>query len=76
MAGKKRMKRGDMAVEKLREAGWEYVHDTLVYVYRPAGTVSSMCSRMGYEYCRVHHGRVVGQHTHQLTSVMRRKLHG
>lgn len=60
--------------ERLTAAGWEYSHTATVNFYSPAGTVTDMQTRKGYEYCRVHCGRCVGRNCYQITYVYRRPL--
>lgn len=71
-----RQKFGDKAYNELIAQGWEFDHTAAARVYRPAGTVSPMKSRNGFEYCRVHHGRSVHDRrfTYQITDVMRRSI--
>ena len=65
---------GDQTISKLIEEGWRVSHSALVSRYRYAGTVSEMRPRNGRQYCRVHHGRCVGNHTWQITTVMYRDI--
>ena len=59
---------------RLTAAGWEYDHTATCSIYSPAGSVTAMQTRNGYEYCRVHCGRCVGRHCYQITYVYRRAL--
>ena len=60
--------------EELEKQGWEFSHTATVNRYRFAGTVSTMKSKNGYEYCRIHCGKCVSQRCYQMTYVMRRKI--
>lgn len=66
--------RADVVFDELVKQGWECSHVATVSRYRFAGTVSPMKSVGGYEYCRIHCGKCVGQYRYQLTYVMRRKI--
>ena len=67
---------GDKTRAELIAQGWEFDHTAAVKDYRPAGTVSPMKSRNGFEYCRVRHGRSVHvrEFIYQITDVMRRAI--
>lgn len=63
----------DITFEKLIDEGWSLSHTATVNEYRTAGTVSPMKSRNGFDYCRIHHGKTVTNHSYQITTVMKRK---
>lgn len=64
----------DISIRHLIDAGWKEDHTALVSQYRTAGTISTMRSHDGYDYCRVHHGRVKSKGRYQVTTVMRRSV--
>jgi hypothetical protein len=69
---KHRITRGWATIAELVDQGWTISHSALCATYRYAGSVSAMQTRKGREYCRVHHGKTVGVHTWQVTTVMTR----
>lgn len=60
--------------EKLMNEGWQYSHTATVNRYEPAGSVSKMQTRKGFEFCRVHVGKTVGKHCWQITYVYYRQI--
>ena len=66
--------KADATIKRLIEEGWTVSHEATVSSYKFAGTVSSMKPRGGYEFCRVHHGKKVVNHSYQITTVMKRDL--
>ena len=67
------MTKAEKKIEELKEQGWKFDHTATVKDYRSAGSVSSMVSKNGFDYCRVHEGKCVGKGKYQLTTVMYRK---
>jgi len=65
--------RGRQTYERLIDEGWHFDHSALCSSYRGAGTVSEMQTCGGFDYCRVHYGRVV-KGRYQVTDVMRRAV--
>ena len=47
----------DVTASRLIDEGWTLDHSALYPGYIYAGSVSTMQTRRGYEYCRVHAGR-------------------
>ena len=65
---------GQKTIEKLIDQGWKISHDATVNRYKFAGSISPMKPKKGNEYCRVHHGKNIGSHSWQITTVLYRKL--
>ena len=65
---------GEKTIETLIDQGWKISHSATVNRYQYAGTISKMKPKNGNEYCRVHHGKCVGSHSWQITTVLYRKL--
>ena len=73
--------RGDAAVDALIEQGWTVDHTATAAGYIYAGTIRSMRTRKGVEFCRVYHSKCYNlelpngyDKTIQVTTVMRRQL--
>lgn len=66
----------EITIETLKKNGWEYDHEATAYGYRPAGTVTPMQARDGFQLVRVHHGKTVtkGLYGYQVTTVLRKPL--
>ena len=65
---------GEKTIERLIEEGWKISHEATVRGYKFAGAVSPKRPHNGSEFCRVRHGRCVGQHSYQITTVMMRPI--
>ncbi len=63
-----------ITMEKLEKQGWIFDHEALVNRYHYAGSVSLMKSRKGFDFCRVHAGKSVGERSYQYTYVMKRPV--
>jgi len=63
-------------IRTLEREGWKFCRESLCSGYRSAGSITPMENHGGYEYVRVHHGKVnfKGFHGYQITSVLRREL--
>lgn len=70
----KKMAAGTATVERLIGEGWKVSHTATVNRYHFAGSTDQMKPRNGREYIRVYHGKCVGIHNYQLTTVMYRPL--
>ena len=69
------MTRAEVTRERLEAEGWYFDRYATSRGYRPAGTVSEMATRKGFEYCRIHEGKCCGKNKEsQETIVMRREL--
>lgn len=75
-----RITAGDKTVNRLIDEGWNVSHSATTLQYKYAGVVSTMRSRNGKEYCRVHQGKTVNMRayghmfTFQMTTVMCREI--
>lgn len=63
---------GEKTIEQLIAAGWTVSHTATTDTYRFAGGISTMRPKNGRDYIRVHHGKCVGPHRLQITTVLYR----